>query len=42
MKTLPDCFGNQVRLTAERLAHRPEHPYVTETPKAGEDLWPIK
>jgi|ERR1051325_7462675 hypothetical protein len=103
MKTLADCFGNHVRLTAERLAHVLEHPemggmateiprvlrsprlarrsqpdptvrlfydfysqtilggkwlcvvvkyvaddafvvtaYLTETPKAGEDLWPIK
>src|SRR5882762_3735175 len=103
MKTLPDCFGNNVRLTAERLAHILEHPemsgmateiarvlrepqlvrrsrsdatvrlfyefyartilggkwlcvvvkyaehdafavtaYLTENPKAGEDLWPIK
>jgi hypothetical protein len=26
MKTLTDCFGNQVRLTGERLAHILEHP----------------
>lgn len=25
MKLLNDCFGNQVRLTAERLAHIMEH-----------------
>ena len=25
MKTLPDCFGHQVRLTDERLAHIIEH-----------------
>lgn len=103
MKTLQDCFGNQVRLTEERLAHVLEHPemknmeaeieqalrqpqlvrrsrsdeavrlfyefyaqtlvgdkwlcvvvkyaesdafmitaYLTDKPKAGEDLWPIK
>ena len=103
MKTLRDCFGRQVRLTDERLAHILEHPemkgmeaeiervlrqpqrvrqslsdagvrlfyefyaqtivggkwlcvvvkyvendafvvtdYLTDKPKAGEDLWPIK
>ena len=103
MKTLPDCFGRQVRLTDERLAHILEHPemkgmaaeikrvliqpqlvrrsgsdeavrlfyefyaqtivggkwlcvvvkyaendafvvtaYLTDKPKPGEDLWPIK
>ena len=103
MNTLPDCFGNEVRLTVERLGHILEHPemigmatelaralrhpqlvrrsrsdaavrlfyefyartvlggkwlcvvvkyaesdafvvtaYLTETPKAGDDLWPIK
>jgi hypothetical protein len=103
MKTLQDCFGRQVRLTDERLAHILEHPemkdmgteiervlrepqlvrrsradkavrlfyefyartivggkwlcvvvkyvendafvvtaYLTDKPKAGEDLWPIK
>lgn len=26
MKILPDCFGHQVRLTPERLAHIQEHP----------------
>ena len=26
MKTLQDCFGRQVRLTDERLAHILEHP----------------
>ena len=26
MKSLPDCFGRQVRLTDERLAHILEHP----------------
>lgn len=26
MKILPDCFGNKVRLTDERLAHILEHP----------------
>ena len=26
MKTFPDCFGRQVRLTDERLAHILEHP----------------
>ena len=29
MKTLTDCFGNRVRLTAERLAHILEHPEMT-------------
>ena len=103
MKMLQDCFGHQVRLTDERLAHILEHPemkgmgaeiervsrqpqlvrrsrsdaavrlfyefyartmvggkwlcvvvryqendafvvtaYLTDKPKAGEDLWPIK
>ncbi len=103
MKTLQDCFGRQVRLTDERLAHILEHPemegmaakiervlrqpqlvrcsrsdaavrlfyefysqtmvggkwlcvvvkyeeddafvvtaYLTDQPKAGEDLWPTK
>ena len=47
MKILQDCFGRQVRLTDERLAHILEHPevvtaYLTDQPKAGEDLWPTK
>ncbi|MGA2658979.1 MAG: hypothetical protein ABSH34_15870 [Verrucomicrobiota bacterium] len=29
MKLLRDCFGNDVRLTAERLAHILEHPEMT-------------
>ena len=37
MNTLADCFGNQVRLTAERLAHILEHPEMsgmaTEIPR---------
>jgi hypothetical protein len=48
MKTLKDCFGRKVPLTDERLAHILEHPemkgtaYLTDKPKPGEDLWPIK
>ena len=30
MKTLQDCFGHQVRLTDERLAHILEHPELKE------------
>lgn len=30
MKTLTDCFGHKVRLTAERLAHILEHPEMKE------------
>ncbi len=30
MKTLRDCFGHQVRLTDERLAHILEHPEMKE------------
>jgi len=30
MKTLRDCFGHQVRLTDERLAHIPGHPEMKE------------
>jgi hypothetical protein len=30
MKTLPDCFGHEVRLTDERLAHILEHPEMVE------------
>ena len=30
MKTLKDCFGRQVRLTDERLAHILEHPEMKE------------
>jgi hypothetical protein len=29
MKPLLDCFGNKVRLTAERLGHILEHPEMT-------------
>lgn len=29
MKVLEDCFGHQVRLTDERLAHILEHPEMT-------------
>ena len=29
MKLLDDCFGNRIRLTAERLAHILEHPEMT-------------
>ena len=29
MKLLRDCFGNDVRLTAERLSHILEHPEMT-------------
>jgi len=29
MKTLGDCFGDKVRLTAERLAHILEHPEMS-------------
>jgi hypothetical protein len=30
MKSLQDCFGHQVRLTDERLAHIFEHPEMKE------------
>jgi len=30
MKTLRDCFGRQVRLTDERLAHILDHPEMKE------------
>ena len=30
MKTLQDCFGRQVRLTDERLAHILEHPEMKD------------
>jgi hypothetical protein len=30
MKTLRDCFGHQVRLTDERLAHILEHPEMKD------------
>ena len=30
MKTLQDCFGQQVRLTNERLAHILEHPEMKD------------
>ena len=30
MKTLQDCFGHQVRLTDERLAHILEHPEMKD------------
>ena len=30
MKMLTDCFGHQVRLTDERLAHILEHPEMKE------------
>ena len=29
MKTIQDCFGNDVRLTDERLAHVLQHPEMT-------------
>ncbi len=35
MKTLQDCFGDQIRLTDERLAHILEHP---ETKDMSEDI----
>jgi hypothetical protein len=30
MKTLQDCFGDQVRLTDERLAHILDHPEMKD------------
>lgn len=30
MKTLQDCFGRQIRLTDERLAHILEHPEMKD------------
>ena len=36
MKTLKDCFGRQVRLTHERLAHILENPEMKETGSAIE------
>lgn len=30
MKALTDCFGRQIRLTDERLAHILEHPEIKE------------
>ena len=30
MKTLQDCFGDQIRLTDERLAHILEHPEMKD------------
>ena len=35
MKALTDCFGHQVRLTDERLAHILEHPEMKEM---GEEI----
>jgi len=29
VKTLTDCFGRKIRLTAERLAHILEHPEMS-------------
>jgi hypothetical protein len=36
MKKLTDCFGRQVRLTDERLAHILEHPEMVELAGAVE------
>jgi len=30
MKTLQDCFGDQIRLTDERLAHILDHPEMKD------------
>lgn len=30
MKVLQDCFGYQIRLTDERLAHIPAHPEMKD------------